>query len=47
MRVMGRANWWAAGWLLRGIARLGLYEGPMQPELDHPASTEAEAAPAG
>jgi uncharacterized membrane protein YdfJ with MMPL/SSD domain len=47
MRVMGRANWWAPGWLQRGIARLGLYEGPMQPELDHPASTEAEAAPAG
>jgi RND superfamily putative drug exporter len=47
MRVMGRANWWAPGWLQRGIARLGLYEGPMQPELDHPAPPEPEAAPAG
>jgi trehalose monomycolate/heme transporter len=47
MRVMGRANWWAPGGLQRAIARLGLYEGPMQPEVDHPASAEAEAAPAG
>jgi uncharacterized membrane protein YdfJ with MMPL/SSD domain len=47
MRVMGRANWWAPAWLQRAIARLGLYEGPMQPHLDRPPSAEAEAAPAG
>jgi uncharacterized membrane protein YdfJ with MMPL/SSD domain len=47
MRVMGRANWWAPAWLQRAIARLGLYEGPMQPDLDRPPSAEAEAAPAG
>ena len=47
MRVMGRANWWAPGWLQRAVARLGLYEGPMQPDLEPPAPAEAEAAPAG
>ena len=47
MRVMGRANWWAPGWLQRGIARLGLYEGPTRVDLDRPASTEPEPAPAG
>jgi uncharacterized membrane protein YdfJ with MMPL/SSD domain len=30
MRVMGRVNWWAPRWLQRWVARLGLYEGPMQ-----------------
>jgi RND superfamily putative drug exporter len=28
MRVMGWVNWWAPAWLQRGVARLGLYEGP-------------------
>ncbi|MGH2417775.1 MAG: MMPL family transporter [Candidatus Limnocylindria bacterium] len=27
MRVMGAVNWWAPGWIQRGVARLGLYEG--------------------
>jgi RND superfamily putative drug exporter len=26
MRVMGRINWWAPGWMQRAVARLGLYE---------------------
>jgi len=26
MRIMGRANWWAPGWMQRAIAKLGLYE---------------------
>ena len=47
MRVMGRANWWAPGWLQRAIARLGLYEGQALADLEHPAATEPEAAPAG
>jgi uncharacterized membrane protein YdfJ with MMPL/SSD domain len=47
MRVMGRANWWAPGWLQRVITRLGLYEGPGRPDIDHPAPVEAEVAPAG
>jgi RND superfamily putative drug exporter len=47
MRVMGRANWWAPGWLQRAVSRLGLYEGPIQPDLEPPAPVEAEAAPAG
>jgi RND superfamily putative drug exporter len=28
MRVMGRWNWWAPRWMQRGVAHLGLYEGP-------------------
>ena len=28
MRVMGSANWWAPRWVQRGVARIGLYEGP-------------------
>jgi uncharacterized membrane protein YdfJ with MMPL/SSD domain len=28
MRVMGWINWWAPAWVQRGVARLGLYEGP-------------------
>ncbi len=28
MRVMGWVNWWAPRWVQRGVARLGLYEGP-------------------
>jgi RND superfamily putative drug exporter len=47
MRVMGRANWWAPGWLQRAVSRLGLYEGPIQPDPEQPAPVEAEAAPAG
>ena len=47
MRVMGRLNWWAPGWLQRGVARLGLYERP-EPAVDLPASVPAgsEATPA-
>ena len=29
MRVMGSVNWWAPRWLQRGVARIGLYEGPI------------------
>ncbi|MEP6680468.1 MAG: MMPL family transporter [Chloroflexota bacterium] len=47
MRVMGRANWWAPGWLQRAIARVGLYEGQAPADLEHPATHEPEAAPAG
>jgi uncharacterized membrane protein YdfJ with MMPL/SSD domain len=30
MRVMGSVNWWAPLWVQRAVARLGLYEGPME-----------------
>jgi RND superfamily putative drug exporter len=30
MRVMGSVNWWAPRWLQRLVARLGLYEGPVE-----------------
>jgi uncharacterized membrane protein YdfJ with MMPL/SSD domain len=29
MRVMGSVNWWAPQWVQRIVARLGLYEGPV------------------
>jgi RND superfamily putative drug exporter len=50
MRVMGRVNWWAPRWVQRAVARLGLYEGPV--EADAPAAPRRpeptpEAAPAG
>jgi putative drug exporter of the RND superfamily len=47
MRVMGRANWWAPGWLQRAIARVGLYERPMEPDLEQPPPVEAGTAAAG
>jgi RND superfamily putative drug exporter len=31
MRVMGAVNWWAPRWVQRGVARLGLYEGAVEP----------------
>jgi RND superfamily putative drug exporter len=42
MRVMGSVNWWAPRWLQRIIARLGLYDGP----LDRHATEPAEPIPA-
>ena len=30
MRVAGNWNWWAPGWMQRGVALMGLYEGPME-----------------
>ncbi len=43
MRVMGRVNWWAPRWVQRAVARLGLYEGPM----DGPAEPRALPASTG
>jgi RND superfamily putative drug exporter len=37
MRVMGRVNWWAPRWVQRAVARLGLYEGPIDRRDAHPA----------
>ena len=42
MRVMGSVNWWAPRWLQRAVARLGLYDGP----LDRHAPDPAEPVPA-
>ena len=46
MRVMGGLNWWAPRWMQRAVARIGLYEGPMEVP---PAVMrgDPEAAPAG
>ena len=38
MRVMGNVNWWAPAWLQRGVARLGLYEGPVDRHAPEPAA---------
>jgi len=47
MRVMGWVNWWAPRWLQRAVARLGLYEGPMEPSrTDAPAAIGSEPASA-
>jgi hypothetical protein len=47
MRVMGWVNWWAPHWLQRAVARLGLYEGPMEPgRTDAPAAIGSEPASA-
>ena len=37
MRVMGSVNWWAPRWLQRMVARLGLYEGPLDRQASEPA----------
>ncbi len=37
MRVMGWVNWWAPARMQRGIARLGLYEGPETVDVHAPA----------
>jgi RND superfamily putative drug exporter len=29
MRVMGSVNWWAPRWVQRAVARVGLYDGPL------------------
>jgi RND superfamily putative drug exporter len=42
MRVMGAVNWWAPGWVQRGVTRLGLYEGLP----DRRAPEPAEPVPA-
>jgi RND superfamily putative drug exporter len=36
MRVMGSLNWWAPRGLQRAVARLGLYEGPIQTDAPRP-----------
>ncbi|HET8778305.1 MAG TPA: MMPL family transporter, partial [Candidatus Limnocylindria bacterium] len=41
MRVMGSVNWWAPRWVQRLVARLGLYEGPV--DLHGPAPDTAAA----
>jgi uncharacterized membrane protein YdfJ with MMPL/SSD domain len=38
MRVMGSLNWWAPRWMQRGVARLGLYEGPTERPEPMPAA---------
>jgi hypothetical protein len=38
MTLLGRANWWAPGWLRRWHSRFGLREGPVRP--DRAAVTE-------
>ncbi|HET6745807.1 MAG TPA: MMPL family transporter, partial [Candidatus Limnocylindria bacterium] len=47
MRIMGRVNWWAPRWVQRAVARLGLYEGPIETDgVAASGSTSPEAAPA-
>ncbi|MGH2357625.1 MAG: MMPL family transporter, partial [Candidatus Limnocylindria bacterium] len=41
MRVMGAVNWWAPRWMQRAVARLGLYEGPIETD----ATRRAHLAP--
>jgi trehalose monomycolate/heme transporter len=38
MRVMGSVNWWAPRWVQRGVARVGLYEGPVEDQSARPAT---------
>jgi uncharacterized membrane protein YdfJ with MMPL/SSD domain len=46
MRVMGSVNWWAPRWLQRAVARLGLYEGPIETDgVRRRLSPEAAPAP--
>ena len=47
MRVMGRVNWWAPRWVQRAVAKLGLYEGPIETDgVAAPGPASREAAPA-
>jgi RND superfamily putative drug exporter len=47
MRVMGRVNWWAPRWVQRAVAKLGLYEGPIEPDgVTAPRPAAPETAPA-
>jgi uncharacterized membrane protein YdfJ with MMPL/SSD domain len=47
MRVMGRVNWWAPRWVQRAVAKLGLYDGPIDTDrVAAPGSAPREAAPA-
>ena len=41
MRVMGSINWWAPRWVQRLVARLGLYEGPIDRHVAQPDGVTA------
>ena len=46
MRVMGALNWWAPRGVQRAVARLGLYEGPIQTDASRPSlDPSPETAP--
>jgi RND superfamily putative drug exporter len=47
MRVMGWVNWWAPRWLQRVIARLGLYEGPMETDAGATSAARGRVPAAG